>query len=264
MSDYESCQAQLGELIAWRDREGTGWRNEAATRFHLIDRLLKDVLGWLPEDIRVEEHVPDGYTDYELGHPSKQAVVEAKRESSSFELPAGWTAPSAPLAQLVTDGGPIGAAIEQALAYAQNRGIPVAAVCNGNQIIAYLASRMDGTPPIDGRASVYVSLEDMHQRFREFWNDLSKPGIASRHLVAKLQSARLPPPPAKLSERLPEYPGFKNRNPIAAELQILGGLFLEDILRYDEVEDEFLREAYCETGALSQYALVSRELLQAR
>ncbi|MBA2726386.1 MAG: hypothetical protein H0U53_10390 [Actinobacteria bacterium] len=72
------------------------------------------------------------------------------------------------------------------------------------------------------------------------------------------------PPPEKLSRRLIDYPGYKNRNPVAAELQILGGLFLEAITRAPEVEDTFLKECYCPSGALSQYALVSKEILRTR
>lgn len=67
-----------------------------------------------------------------------------------------------------------------------------------------------------------------------------------------------------MSARVLNYPGFKDRNPIATELKILGGLFLEDIVRDPLVEEEFLAETYCTSGALSQYALVSRDILRAR
>jgi hypothetical protein len=72
------------------------------------------------------------------------------------------------------------------------------------------------------------------------------------------------PAPDKLSTKIVGYPGFKNRNPIAAELQILGGLFLEDIGKIPESEQEFIEKTYCNSGALSQYALVSREILETR
>jgi len=48
------------------------------------------------------------------------------------------------------------------------------------------------------------------------------------------------------------------------ELDILGDLFLQDIVRADELEDDFLRECYLSSGALSQYALVSRDILKSR
>ena len=69
------------------------------------------------------------------------------------------------------------------------------------------------------------------------------------------------PPPQKLASLILDYPGSKNRNPVAAELQILGGLILEDIANLPDYEEDFVRETYCESGALSQYALVSKEIL---
>ncbi len=68
----------------------------------------------------------------------------------------------------------------------------------------------------------------------------------------------------KLAARIPGYPGHKNRNPIATELQILGGLFIDDLADDPSLSEEFLRKAYCRSGALSQYALVSKELLRTR
>src|ERR1035441_119175 len=79
-----------------------------------------------------------------------------------------------------------------------------------------------------------------------------------------LDANQSPPPPEKPSASFYGYPGYKNRNPVAAELQILGGMFLEDILHQPEIESEFLRECYTPSGTLSQYALVSKEILAAR
>jgi len=46
-------------------------------------------------------------------------------------------------------------------------------------------------------------------------------------------------------------------------LQILGDLFLQDITRGADQVD-FLKHCYCESGALSQYAVVSKAILQTR
>jgi len=72
--------------------------------------------------------------------------------------------------------------------------------------------------------------------------------------------------PEKLSKRIVGYPGFKRRNQLQTSLQILGELFIEDIasLDMDGKEKEFLEECYCESGALSQYATISKDLLRAR
>jgi len=60
--------------------------------------------------------------------------------------------------------------------------------------------------------------------------------------------------------------GFKQRNTLQTDLQILSELFIEDIARIGDGGDEreFLKECYCKSGALSQYAFISKEILQVR
>lgn len=265
MADFETALARFEELRQWAASQPPElFRNEAQTRFDLIDRLLERCLGWPHEQIAVERHLNGSYTDYELGAPSKVAVLEAKRESVGFELPAGFDRETIALKDLRKLGPDIVEALDQVSAYAQERAIPVAAVANGHQLVLFIATRTDGVPPADGRALVFSSLDDMSRRFAVLWDALSPPGIAARRLLRQLQADAETPPPEKLSARLPDYPGYKNRNPLAAELQILGGMFFEDILRQADVESEFLRECYTPSGSLSQYALVSREILAAR
>ena len=267
MADYEIGREILERLAQEfeRDSESAGRRNrnEASTRFHIIDALLNDVLGWPKATTRVEKHQDRGFSDYELGDPPA-LLVEAKREGMHFSLPVGWTNPKAKLETLFSSAPDVKGAVGQAIQYCHERGIPFGAICNGHQLIAFVASRQDGVPPLKGTALVFLSLEDMFTRFIELWDTLSPPGILAGNLARALAAELLPPPPEKLSARILDYPGFKNRNPIATELQILGGLFLEDIARAPELEEEFLAETYCKSGALSQHALVSKELLRAR
>lgn len=265
MTDFETGVARLDELRAWAASQPADFfRNEAQTRFDLIDRLLERCLGWPHEQITVERHLDGTYTDYELGAPTKVAVVEAKRESVGFELPAGFDRPSIALKELRKLSADVAEALDQASTYAQERAIPIAVIANGHQLVLYVATRTDGIAPRDGRALVFSSLDEMARRFAELWDALSPPGVAARRLLRQLQADDDSPPPEKLSARLPDYPGYKNRNPLSAELQILGGMFFEDILRQADIEPEFLKECYTPSGSLSQYALVSREILAAR
>ncbi len=264
MADFEAGKHALISLAEWSVENRVRDRNEASTRFHLIDRLITDVLGWRQEDVRVEVREEAGVSDYELGRDGRQLLIEAKREGAAFTLPAGFEQAEAALNTLSELEPSVREAINQALLYCLERGIPLAVVSNGHQWIGFLASRTDGVAPRSGRAVVFSSLDDMRSRFADFWDMFSRPGVAARRLVARLQRPTVAPPPEKLSSRLLDYPGYKNRNPLAAELQILGGMFLEDIMRRPEVEPEFLRECYYSSGALSQYSLVSRHILEAR
>jgi hypothetical protein len=261
MGDFESAVRTL-ELIAAQDPLPLDI-NESDTRLRLVNRILFEVLMWDPGETATERFVRDGYSDYECGKPP-QLLVEAKRLGIAFELPAGWNRPTAPIELLLREDKQIGDAIKQAMNYCHARGIPYGAVSNGTQIICFVANRKDGVPPLDGRALVFSSLADMQSRFREFWNALSPAGISEAHLDRILSADVLPLPPGKLSQRIVGYPGHKNRSPTSVEMQILGGIFLEDLAREPALEEQFLLETYCKSGALSQYALVSKDLLKSR
>ncbi len=65
-----------------------GAASETDTRVKLIDRILKEVLGWSESAIKREPHVESGYIDYQLSLRSKQIIcVEAKREAIGFTIP---------------------------------------------------------------------------------------------------------------------------------------------------------------------------------
>ena len=104
----------------------------------------------------------------------------------------------------------------------------------------------------------------MLDHFLEFWNCLSRPGVSSRGLSVFLQDTGERPPPDKLSLRIPNYPRYQMRNPLQTDLQVFGDLIIEDVGKLPENEGEFLKQCYASSGALSQYALISRSMLQSR
>ncbi|MCF6514116.1 MULTISPECIES: hypothetical protein [unclassified Blastococcus] len=239
--------------------------NEAETRFHLIDSLLVDVLRWTRDSIHVESFTGEGFIDYALGDPGPQLVLEAKKEGVHFSLPVGTTVGIHKIANLAAgqEGKPLKAAMEQVAGYAARTGVGPAAVCNGRQLVLFLAVRTDGTPPMEGQALVFPSLEDMRSSFRLLWDNASPLGLQDRTLFKTLRSAS-PAIPDALAAHLPNYPGTKRRNDLQAGLEILGELFLEDVSRLEELREDFLRECYSTSGALSQYAQVSKQILQTR
>lgn len=264
-TDYEVAKQAMSDLVLWAaENDAELGRNESDTRLHLIDRLLFECLGWNREDCATEQRFEGKYTDYELGTNERLAIWEAKREGTYFTLPAGFNRRVCKLQTIAEHGAAIESAIKQAIQYCQERSVGIGVVCNGHQLIAFLGSRQDGIRPFDGSCLVFTSLEDMRSTFRDLWQSLSKPGTEARNLHVLLKDAGRQPPPEKLAQRIIDYPGFKNRNPLQLELQILGELFIEDISKTPELEQKFLQECYCTSGALSQYALVSKQILQAR
>ncbi|WP_406273700.1 hypothetical protein OH799_35335 [Nocardia sp. NBC_00881] len=262
MKAFELGRENLNKLIA-DTIEFDG--NEATTRFRIIDRLLGDVLRWPPESIECEKHIDGDYLDYVLGNPDKQIVVEAKRTSKTFEAPAGLDSGRINLGTLRNYSKSNAASIDQVLRYCQSAGIGVALLSNGNQYVGFLGSRSDGKKPVDGSAYYYACLADVAEKFAEFWDFFSRDGISRKRIFSALMvDKELTPPPAPLSKRIVGYPGYRIGTEMEIDLRILGDLFIHDVMREEGITDEFLRECYCSSGALSQYAAVSKEILKTR
>jgi hypothetical protein len=264
---FDDGFATLEELV---DREGDQAesdlaRNEAQTRFDLVDVILRDVLHWPADKIRVEQRVEAGYTDYELVDTGTLAVVEAKRESIGFVLPLDLDHGTCALAPLIADRAnkALRDAMQQVIHYASLRGVAPCVVTNGYQWVAFLGTRTDGVAPLAGKALIFPSLASIREHFVTFYNCLSYAGIRSKRIFTEL-SIGSAAPPAPLSASLLNYPGIKRRNPLQSNLQIMGEIMLEDMPQEERYSDLFLRECYASSGALSSYAEISRELLTSR
>jgi len=259
---YEAGRGALERLAEWYS-ERQGDRNEATTRFAMIDRLLFECLAWSKDSAALEEPHGREYADYVLSVFRPVLIVEAKREGDYFELPAGSKRLEQSLPSLVRDYPNLRAALEQAAHYCQSRGVPFGAVTNGHQVIAFIANRNDGTPPLDGKALVFDSLDAMLAHFLDLWQALSPAGMEAKKLQYRLAGG-MPDVPPKLSATLPDYPGVKKRNVVQGDLQVLSDIVIEDVIRSPELEPEFLRQCYCQSGALSQFALASKGILETR
>ncbi len=227
VDQYEVCRNNLESLV--RDyATGAANRNEATTRLQLIDHLLFECLDWSRNDCISEAAHNGEYADYTISAPRPVLIVEAKREGNYFELPAGANRLEYTIPTLVRDNPNLGKAIEQVARYCQTRGVPLAAVANGHQLVAFIAIRQDG-PPLEGRALVFPSLEFMLDHFPDLWNALSKAGIQERKLEGRLIGHAPVIIPSKLSSSITDYPGTKARNRFQTDLKIVSELVLEDV-----------------------------------
>jgi len=265
--EFQQAEQNLQELIDWYNNNvDEHSRNEATTRLHLIDRLIFECLGWDKEDWIAEERISGKYKDYSFRCPACLFILEAKKEGTYFELPSGKQNLVFDISFFLKHAKDVGKAIEQAVNYCQKNGTPYGAVSNGHQLIAFLGSRSDGHPPLEGKALVFDSLQSIKDNFLLAWNCLSKQGIIYNRLSIELYGATQSLIPEKISSMISDYPGFKQRNTLQTDLQILSELFIEDVARLGEQTNErdFLKECYCKSGALSQYASISKEILQVR
>lgn len=237
--------------------------NEAQTRFHIIDKVLFDCLGWVKDEVEVEKAEDRQFTDYELGKP-RLAILEAKREGQAFSTP------SSPRRDLRIDLKSIflasreaELAIKQAQEYCSKRGVPIAIVTNGHQYIIFLASRQDGTHVFDGNAILFKSLDHLYKNFPTAWQLISSAGIKERNIFSYLTFGDNGIPD-KLSSKLQNYPIARYTSEMQSSLRQLSELFLQDVIENIDIEERFFKECYCDSGALSNYALLSKNILEAR
>lgn len=118
--------------------------NEANTRFHIIDRLLREVLGWPNSSFKLETATVEGYADYHLMRPNGKTVliVEAKRTGVYFELPANFNHKKpfrAVKTRTLLTSDALKKAIIQAQRYCSDEGCEYGAVTNGSQFILFKA-----------------------------------------------------------------------------------------------------------------------------
>ena len=263
MNKYEESLQNLTRLEQYY-QQNEGSRNEATTRLHLVDRIIKECLGWELSDITCEDSYDAQYCDYTLYAPRRIIIVEAKKESNYFDLPAGINGTIFSIRSLMRDYPSLRDAIRQVSSYCMERGVPIAVICNGHQLVAFVANRNDGVAPLEGNALVLSSFEKMRTHFLKLWNMLSHDGIETRNIFRELIGDTAQDLPLKLSSRIMGYPGNRIRNIFQTDMQIVSELVLEDLVAAHELEKLFLKDCYCHSGALSQHALISKNILQAR
>lgn len=253
----------IDRLMADLEQKKPDW-NEAETRFQFIDPFLTRCLGWPRPMIHVEQAQDRHYTDYELGEP-RAIIWEAKREGRYFDLPAN---PSnkilVSLASIMQSSPEANSAVRQAQSYCSARGVQYAVVCNGHQLVAFLATRWDGVSPFDGNCLAFDGYLKMAAEFPSLWQNLSPEGVGEKRLSRLLVKGEVEGIPRKLSNYVTSYHYYRYKNSSQTTLRTLAELLIEDIPNTSELEEQFYNECYCESGALSQYSLVSKSILNSR
>ncbi len=147
-----------------------GGASETDTRVKVIDRVLKEVLGWPEDDISREDHVESGFIDYTLAlHGQPYVAVEAKKEGVTFTIPHKMGDRRYVLDGALVTNQPIKKAIEQVRQYCDDAPVPIkyAIATNGYTWIVFRAVR-DDVSWRRGTARVFPSLEHVAENFTEF------------------------------------------------------------------------------------------------
>lgn len=263
MLTLAQAEIKLKKFVQEHNVEFHTNQNEAQTRFFIIDYLLFECLGWDKNFIAVEKNEENKFTDYELGKP-RLAILEAKREGKTFEIPAyDNKSLTCDIKSLIKMCSATEDTIDQAISYCNQRGVPIGIISNGHQYIIFIASRQDGISIKDGKAVVFRSLEHLVDNFKDAWQIMSFHGIKEKNIYKYLKPD-FESIPSKLSSKLRHYPIVRYGSELQSTLRQLAEIFFQDIVENEQVEERFFKECYCESGALSKYSLLSKNILEAR
>jgi hypothetical protein len=223
--------------------------NESDTRLKVLDRFLFEILEWKHEAVFTEPPTPSGYIDYLLtiGERRGAIVIEAKR--SGLLKPATKSdevmhvALSGPVVKPLLPG------IKQAMTYAMENGVSVAAVTDGNTWLFFKASRTDGTPPLSGKGVLFPRLEAVANNFARFVELLNVGAIINRHHLAHLNEAEgvaVADAEQQFYVLDPRDASMRLRDPLASDAALLFAQFFSRLS--NEKDREMLRDCFVETG----------------
>ena len=106
--------------------------NEANTRAKIIDRFLKECLGWPESALTREDRNDAGYTDYQLLMNTRaQIIIEAKKTGEYFEIPRAQYRRHFKVGGVLQSIPNLASALNQARNYSLEIGCKYAAVFNG-------------------------------------------------------------------------------------------------------------------------------------
>ena len=186
--NIDQSYSAFERIYDWAQQHGDKINNEAATRFHLIDRVLTECLGWQHEKIDPEVSTDSGYVDYLLTNRDYAlAVIEAKKSDGNLVSTQAST-----ITRLSVSGPGLKASIAgiaQARRYCIEKGTPYAILSNGNQWVFFLAYRSDGLSPEKSVAIVFPSLQSVRDSYARFFDLLSVDQVQSKHYNALIAAA---------------------------------------------------------------------------
>jgi hypothetical protein len=167
MIEHEKAETLMKEHVE-------RWKNEATTRYQIIDTLLYDILGWPKSCIICEDHVDEGYTDYTVRDNINRPIllIEAKAETHAFELPHKRNNDDKirriRLRTLMSDTN-IKAAVRQVVAYCPSVGCELACVTNGHVYI-FFRWFIKGSDYTESDAIVIPSIRTFSAHFTSVYN----------------------------------------------------------------------------------------------
>lgn len=239
--------------------------NEADTRFHIVDRLLREVLGWPIGSFKMEQSTIAGYSDYHLVRPNGKPVliVEAKRTGVYFDLPSNINHKKlfrAVKTRTLLTSDSLKLAIIQAQRYCSDEGCEFGSVTNGRQIIIF-KSFQKGKAWKDLTALVISDISWFHDFFTEAISLLGYSSVIEKHSLQTAFDGSSPDSREVFfpKERIPAFNQTINSNSLARHIRNIVQRYFGPI---DVNDREFVERCYVGQRAHDKNVLGIRTLIR--
>ncbi len=162
---------------------------ESTTRLQLIDPILTDVLGWPRPCIDAELQAGSDRLDYRLGESRHTwFVLEAKKRAIQLVKKEGQNRPRFSLTGAVVKGACWEIIEKQMPSYLGRYNPDYGVVTNGEQWVGFLhRAKRSGRSLEEDYGVVFRSLDDIQERFEEFYNYFSVEGARGAYLSRVLE-----------------------------------------------------------------------------
>ncbi len=219
---------------------------ESDTRSKLLDIILEEILGWEEDNIDREGYVRVGYYDYKIGIPGFKFVIEAKKTLTAFAIPTKNN-----VATLGTLKKGNESVVKQIRDYLGEVGLQYGVITNGHQFFIAKFINTDGTDWNKNKAVIFDGLDDIQDRFIEFYNVLSKVSIIENGTFNFLNEAQSFSKSVLLS--IHDRDGELIRNSLSSNLvPVLNGIFGE-IYKYEVLDnEELIKECFVENEEIKK------------
>jgi predicted type IV restriction endonuclease len=199
--DWGEASVPFDSIKEWIGLRDITAESEAQTRFDVIDRVIKEVLGWRHGQIKVEEALDGdhrGFVDYILRAGDFALVIEAKKTGAAFPSPTRKKLLK--LSGSVLGAGEIAEAITQAREYAISKDAMVAIASNG---VCWVVFAVEDNPK-ESYAQILFPFENASAA-EQLFNLLSAVRVETGSLFIIQASSRSPMKTASY-RRLPTQP----------------------------------------------------------
>jgi hypothetical protein len=215
--------------------------NESDTRSKLIDNFLINILGWNESDIVREGKIDSGYFDYKVSISGFHFIIEAKRNFIEFTLPKNHK--NLKIKSFLKENESV---ITQIRNYAGDYGVNYGVITNGKQFIILKLYNTDGTSWKENTCLIFNGIEDIENRFIEFYETLSKFSIVNNGgFTYDLPINSIPT--LSIFSKLTQKEKELIRNPLSSKITpIINSVFGEMFSSEIENKDGFIEKCFVE------------------